>query len=476
MNNLINLKSNAIIDPQAQRIVDYLSELGLPAENIIADQSQREIVGENLSTLISKIPDEQKKDAVYLSKFVVGAGIGLFDYSLNAIWNEVVLKLRSKVVLYGIDIFFDAAIGSSKAREFYDSEEHLSSIKDSVLLDTCRKLELINDVTYKKLKHILEMRNDIGISHPNRYSINAYELLSYLQTCIQDVLSDNPTAAALQVQAFIANLKDRKIPLDATAQQGIESQIAQLPSNMCENLLRTIFGIYVSPETEPPVRKNISLIAPKLWDSCGDDVKFKLGILLEGYNINLYEIKHSLGIEFFEIVGGQSFRSPSERAIIVDRLLSELESKHNGWDNFHHEAPIAAEIYSYVPDQSSIIEHLAFKLFKIIMICRIGNGVSYQSGVSPVGKRYYDAILAMSGDKYAPHVMAALPHYEIKMRLNNERCLRHAVDALKIVRKYTINERISECLDYLINNLPHNRNCLSSKEFKTMSAHYIKWL
>lgn len=217
MNNLINMKSNAIIDPQAQLIVDYLSELGLPAENIIADQSQREIIGENLNTLISKIPDGQKEDAVYLSKFVVGAGIGLFDYSLNAIWNEVVLKLRSKVVMYGIDIFFDAAIGSSKAREFYNAEEHLSSVKDSVLLDTCRKLELINDITYKKLKHILEMRNDIGISHPNKYSINAYELLSYLQNCIQDVLSDNPTAAALQVQAFIANLKSRKIPLDTTA-------------------------------------------------------------------------------------------------------------------------------------------------------------------------------------------------------------------------------------------------------------------
>ncbi|ACB95131.1 hypothetical protein Bind_1498 [Beijerinckia indica subsp. indica ATCC 9039] len=39
-----------------------------------------------------------------------------------------------------------------------------AALKDAVLLDTCRKLKLISDTTYKKLKHILDMRNDIGIS------------------------------------------------------------------------------------------------------------------------------------------------------------------------------------------------------------------------------------------------------------------------------------------------------------------------
>ncbi len=63
--------------------------------------------------------------------------------------------------MYGLDIFFDAAVGGGKAREFYSTEDDLASLKDSVLLDTSRKLELISDTTYKKLKHILDMRNDI---------------------------------------------------------------------------------------------------------------------------------------------------------------------------------------------------------------------------------------------------------------------------------------------------------------------------
>jgi len=416
-----------------------------------------------------------KKDARYLSKFVVGAGFGLFDYSLNAVWNEVVINLRKKAVLYGLDIFFDAAVGGSKAREYYSSEEDLSSLKDSVLLDTCRKLELISDTTYKKLKHILDMRNDIGISHPNSYTINAYELLGYLQNCIQDVLNDNPTEAALQVQAFIKNLKAMTAALDNTAKQAIEKKITELPTHLCGSLMRTVFGIYVAPETDPAVRKNISRIAPALWQACADEAKYKLGIVLEGYNVNLFKDKHTLGEQFFEVVGGNAFRSPGERVIIIDELITELLDKHNGWDNFHHEPPVAAQLYSYVPDQNSIFDNLAMRLFKVIMMCRIGRGVSYCEGVSPGGRKYYDSILALAGDKFAPFVMASLSNFEIKNKLHNALCRKHAKTSLEIVKTNVINARLIECLDYLIANIEAGMGCVDNADFKKLSAGYIRW-
>lgn len=198
MNTFISqTNANSLVDPQAQRLVDFLRDAGLPYDNIMADPQERAIIAANLPAYLSTLSPQVKRDARYLSKFVIGAGSGLFDYALNAIWNEVVIDLRKKASLYGLDIFFDAAVGGSKTREFYKSEDDLGSLKDSVLLDTCRKLELISDVTYKKLKHILDMRNDIGISHPTTYTINAYELLGWLQTCVQDVLNDRPTDAAI---------------------------------------------------------------------------------------------------------------------------------------------------------------------------------------------------------------------------------------------------------------------------------------
>ena len=406
---------------------------------------------------------------------MVGVGIGLFDYSLNAVWNEVVINLRKKAVLYGLDIFFDAAVGGSKAREYYTSEDDLSSLKDSVMLDTSRKLELISDTTYKKLKHILDMRNDIGISHPNTYSINAYELLGYLQNCIKDVLNDNPTPAALQVQAFIKNLKTTVNVIDKAAKQTIEKKIAELPSHLCGSLLRTVFGIYVAIETDQTVRKNISLIAHALWNACADEAKYKLGIVLEGYNVNLFEEKHKLGQQFFGIVGGNAFRSPSERVIIIDELITDLSEKHGGWDNFHHEPPVAAQLYSYVPDQNSIFENLAMRLFKTVLMCRVGRGMSYCEGVSPGGKKYYDNILGLAGDKFAAHVMASLAHFEIKSRLHNPICRKHAKCALETVKNHVINARLIECLEYLIAKIETSMNCVDNSEFKKLSAGYINW-
>jgi len=462
-----------LIDPQAQRVVDFLQQIGLPADNIIAEQSERAIIGQNLPGYIESLPQEIKRDARYLSKFVVGAGFGLFDYSLNAIWNEVVLDLRKKAITYGIDIFFDSAVGGGKNREFYKTEDDLGSLKDAVLLDTCRKLELISDTTYKKLRHILDMRNDIGISHPTNYTINAFELLGWLQTCIQDVLNDCPTEAALQVQAFIKNLKSHAAPIDAATQRTIESKISELPSHHVASILRTTFGIYVSPETDPQVRKNISVIAPAIWGNCIDEPKYKLGIILEGYNTNLHRDKYELGGQFFQVVGGNPFRSPGERAVIVDTLLDQLLEKHNGWDNFHHEAPVADSVASCIQEQNDILPNNAEKLVKVIMMCRIGRGVTYCSGVSPRGKDYYDYILSKLGDKYASHAMAILTHYEIQRKLGGSVCRAQAKQALEIIKQSVVNARLIECLDYLISRIENSGKCVLDSDFKKLSAQYI---
>lgn len=474
MSALTSKPQMQLIDPQAQIVVDFLRNVGLPHDNIIAAHDQRAIIGQNLPNFIESLPAEVKQGARYLSKFVVGAGFGLFDYSLNAIWNEVVLDLHKKAIAYGLDIFYDAAIGG-KAREFYQVEDDLRSLKDAVLLDTCRKLELISDTTHKKLKHILDMRNDIGISHPTNYTINAFELLGWLQTCIQDVLNDRPTEAALQVQAFIQNLKTYTQPLEAANLATISSKIGALASHHCGNILRTMFGIYVAPDTDPQVRKNISLLAVSLWKASSDDTKYRLGLTLEGYNTNLYRDKYQLGEQFFQSVGGNAFRSNSERAIIVDSLIDQLLEKHNGWDNFHHEAPVADSISSYINGQQDILQNFAPKLIKVTLMCRIGRGMSYCNGVSPRGRPYYDRILGLLGDQFTPTALVALTQYEIQAKLERDICRQQACLALGVLKAGVVNQRLQECIDFLIANLPATGKAVFDNRFKTLSSGYITW-
>lgn len=474
MSTLVPQAAMQLIDPQAQLVVDFLQHMGLPHDNIITAQDQRLIIGNNLPAYIAGLPANVKQDARYLSKFVVGAGFGLFDYSLNAIWNEVVLDLHKKVIAYGLDIFYDAAVGG-KAREFYQVEDDLRSIKDAVLLDTCRKLELISETTHKKLKHILDMRNDIGISHPTNYTINAFELLGWLTTCIQDVLNDRPTPAALQVQAFIQNLKKHTQPLDTANVANIANKINELASHHCGNILRTMFGIYVAQDTDPQVRKNIALLAVSVWAASSDQAKYALGLTLEGYNTNLYQDKYVLGEQFFQAVHGNSFRSNAERSIIVDALIDELLAKHNGWDNFHHEGPAADAVMSFINGQQDLLPNFAFKLVKVFLLCRIGRGIPYNDGVSPRGRLYYDRLLTLLGDQYAAMALAALSHYEIQNQLEKVICRQQAVAALQVLKTTVVNARLIEAIDFLLTHLPANGKAVFDARFKTLTTGYITW-
>lgn len=463
-----NSNSNVIsVDSQSESALSFLREAGLPTENIIAPTDERQIVGHNLPAYLDKLSREVKQDARYLSKFVIGAATGLFDYSLNAIWNEVVLALRKKAITYGIDIFFDSAV-SGKNREFYSKDDDLVYLKDAVLLDTCKKLELISETTFRKLKYILDMRNDIGISHPTDYSITAYELLSWLQTCINDVLKDQPTEAALQVQQFITNLKKYAEPLNETDKEIIKRGLVKLPVYHLGNILKTIFSIYISEDTNIDVRKNILSLAPDIWNNSLDEVKYKLGITLAGYSTNLHKEKYKLGEQFFSIVDGNNYRTIEERVILVDSILDELFSKHNGWDNFHNEAPVAANLSSYIQESKDITPNNINKLVKVILSCRIGKGVSYCNGVSPRAKEYYDDILSKLGDKYTPYVISALKDYEIKVKLDKDICRQQLKEALIIIKQSVIAPRLIDSLNYLIERIESNGSCMLDKEFKIL--------
>lgn len=471
---IITGNHNQLVDRQAQLVVDFLKSIGLPSDNIIATHDERMIIGQNLPAYIASLSHDVKKDARYLSKFVVGAGFGLFDYSLNAIWNEVVIDLHKKAIGYGLDIFFDSAVGG-KTREFYKSESDLPSLNDVVLLDTCHKLELISKTTHKKLRHILDMRNDIGISHPTNYTINAFELLGWLKTCIQDVLNDRPTEAALQVQAFIQNLRTYTQPLDSAKVTSIQAKVKSLASHHCGSILRTMFGIFVAVETDVQVRKNIAVLAPAIWQSSLSETKYKLGLVLEGYNTNLYKEKYDLGAQFFTVVSGNSFRSASERSIIVDTLLDQLSEKHSGWDNFSNEAPAAYNLISYAGSQNDILDNFSQKLIQVVITCRVGRGVSYCGGVSPRGKEYYDKIISFFGDKFTPGVFAALASHSIQYRLDSQVCRTQACEALKVLRAGVVNARLLECIDFLITNLALNRSAVLDTRFKELTAGFLMW-
>lgn len=471
MNNLTI--SNALQATDTTQFESYLAALGLPTENIIAPTSERQKIENNLTPFLQSLPSEVKKDARYLSKFVAGAAIGLFDASLNYIWNEVVVNLRNKVNIYGLDLFFDAAVGGDR-REFYKTVEDLAGIKDNTLINTCRKLELISEIVYVKLHHILTMRNDIGSSHPNTYDINAFELLGWLQTCVQDVLNDQPSESAIQIKAFIENLKKSTFVLDENTIKGMESPLNNLSLQNTDNLLNSIFGIYIADNTNNIVQKNISLFAPYIWERSSENLKFKLGIKVDGFKNNLMEEKHTKGNEFFNFCNGNRYLSLDTRIIALDTQTDELLDARYGWDNYHHEPKFIQKIMSYIIQESDIPQERISKIIKVILICRIGKGISYNEGVAPIAKPLYDKFLKLLGDDSILIAIQAIHTNEIKASLTNEICQRQMLNILNIFKENARSERIQEILDYLLLHIRNLSKVHLDKHYLDLTKPYFK--
>ncbi|MCU5774385.1 hypothetical protein N5923_15680 [Erwiniaceae bacterium BAC15a-03b] len=469
---LIAKPGTGLLSTDTTKFEVYLAYLGLPTENIIAPLPERQIIENNLPAFIESLPAEVKRDARYLSKFVAGAAIGLFDASLNYVWNEVVLNLREKVVVYGLDMFFDAAVGGGR-RELYSTEEDLSGLKDNTLINTCRKLELISDIVYTKLNHILTMRNDIGASHPNSYSINAFELLGWLQTCVQDILNDKPSASAIQIKSFIENLKRSTNVLDEATIQSMERPLNDLSLQNTDNLLNSIFGIYTTDSTGNVIRKNIALFAPHIWNKSSENVKYKLGVTLDGYKNNLHNEKHALGIEFFTFCDGNRYQSLDSRIISLDGHADDLLEARYAWDNFYNEPPHMQKILSYLKTENDIPSERVNKLIKTVLICRIGKGIPYNSGVSPAGRPMYDQFFGMLGDQNIINTVIAMHSNEVRVNLDNKHCQLHMVRVLTLLRANARSERIQEIIDFLIANQTILHKVHNDKRYRDLTKNHI---
>ncbi|MGO4972011.1 hypothetical protein ACTQ56_08480 [[Clostridium] aminophilum] len=447
VNNEI-VESNGALVEQMTRFEDILNNWGLPSENIIAPEKERQDIMLMLPSLIASIPDEQKRDATYLSRFVAGAAIGLFDASLNYVWNEVVVSLRKKIVYFGLDTFFDNAV-SDKIRDQYKNEDDLSGIKDRTMLETLKKLEWISNTVYLKLCHILDMRNQVGASHPNTYDINSFELLGWLKTCVTEVINDKPSSSAVHIKEIVERIKMSTSPLDKVTIESIGNSVSQFSSTMAGTLLRSLFGIYVTDKTTVEARNNILLLSKEIWKYCRDDIKYDLGAKKLLFRNNLQQDKENLAYKFLENCNGLPYLSLTEKSLEISSLCDDLYSAHSGWDNFYNEPPIAREIMKYISSASDIPKDREVKLINTFLECRIGREVSNGSGVSEGALEYYDNFFKMLTEDQIKTTLVELKNHMESVNPTGSTG-KNARTIIDIINRGDLSDRLREIIKYII--------------------------
>lgn len=449
-----------------QNFERYLQDLGLPHEGIIATDRERRIMATNLPETIHELTPQSKRGAVYLSKFVASSAIGLYDASLNYLWNEVVVSLREKVKVYGLELFYDAAVGG-ELRETYSEEEDLISIKDNTLIDTCRKLEIISDLLHEKLKHILYMRNNIGASHPNMESIKTFELLGWLETCVNDIIEDRPSEAALFVKQLIYNLKQDNLTIDQPRLEHIKENLTKQNTRLSGNLLITLFGIFTKKNTSPNVRDNILKLVPVVWEASPEEKKYEIGFKLDHFALHLDEATLELGNRFLEKCNGVNYKTEGTRSRELDSILTRLIDAHYSFDNFHHEVPLARQIQRYIVEESDILPSIEDKLIEYVLICRIGNGRWYCEGVSPGAEPIYNGIVKLLNSKQVNKLIKFMSEPEIRNQFNMENCVSQTIELLNLINLDLQEDRTREAIEFIISNIKNYKtNIFNTKELQ----------
>ncbi len=395
----------------------YLSELGLPTESVLVAPVERMRVLNNLPDVANDLPADQRARAYYISKFVAACGAGLFDAALNFLWNETVNNLREKVARFDLEYFLDSTITDPKRRSTFRSADDLAKLEDWELIRGCLETGIISEIGFKHLDYIRDIRNYASAAHPNQNQLTGLQVVSWLETCIKEVLSKEPAGGVIEVRKLLRSLRAEALgPGDISP---IADSLERLPDDLVRSLARATFGMFTDPSIAAEVRNNIVLIAPPLWAVCQDPVRYEMGVKHETFAVNGEVARRSLARQFLEAVDGLSYLPASALGGEIEAAVADLLRVHNGFNNFHNEPAYAHVLEKLVPQNGRIPPNVERDYVKVLLLCRIGNG----HGVSDAAQPVYNALISRWSER---HIIALLrlmgDDKEVESRLQFSLC------------------------------------------------------
>ena len=368
-------------------LAGFLGSLGLPTENVLVDFKERRFVLQSLQETVEVLPYDERAKAFYLSKFSVSISVGLFDAALNFLWDEAILALRKLAVSIDLSYFFDTAEERETYRSRLQSEDDLKLLDDFTLIDTCARVGLLTDVNRERLRHVNYMRNHASAAHPNQSELTGQEMVSWLSNCLRYAITARPDLAVIQTKQLLTNIRTTVIPNKDVPV--IAGDFQKFTIDRIDDLLWTLFGIYVDPGQRADCRANIAKLAPQVWALASEDRKLQVGARHEHFIKQADQQRKTFADEFLVRVNGQQYRSEDVLAgELLDKLRS-LEAAHNAMNNFYNEWPHAKSLESSLPVSGVVPRAARGDWVKVITKCHIGNGLGYYGGVDTSADQHY---------------------------------------------------------------------------------------
>lgn len=327
-------------------MLSAFSFLGLPTEQVLVSVSERKKVFRDVSDVLELIPKNILPNSIYISKFLSAVSAGLFDAALNYLWDETISQLRDRIAQYDIQYFFDIVFSGEK-RSKYSDKSDLCKVDDSDLIQGAKEIGIITDIGYRLLNDIKYMRNWASAAHPNQVELTGLQLISWLETCIKEVISLPQSNITIEIRKLLKNIKSNVIS-DVEAET-ISDFFCTLDREKAESLCNGFFGIYCRNDTNLDTRRNIKLLLPKLWEIVSEDFKWEIGIKFGKHKINNNQAEAELARNFLQIVDAESYLPESIRSTELRIALEELNKAHYAFcNNFYLEPSCARQVSNLV--------------------------------------------------------------------------------------------------------------------------------
>ncbi|MBG1242831.1 hypothetical protein [Nostoc sp. NZL] len=422
-------------------VLGFLTEQGLPTDSVLVSVNERVIVFRNLTDVLSKINDEQKPRSVYISKYIAAVASGLFDAALNYLWDETILELRKRVSQYDISYFYDNAVNSPEKRKNLNSEDDLVKVNDSELIEGGRKIGLISEIGYKHLDTIRYMRNWVSAAHPNQNEITGLNLISWLETCIKEVISLPLSNGTIEIQKFLKNIKKNNIS-ESDARQ-IAAFFIELNQEQTNNLASGLFGIYTRLDTTPQTRQNLHRLIPHLWDRVDEQSRQQFGTKYGRFVANNDQLEAKRALEFLEIVSGKSYIPEALLSAEIDTAVDNLLNAHRGWDNFNNEPPFAKALETLINVRGQVPLQIREKyvLGLVEVFITNGNGISRNAEIS------YKSLIERFDTTQAVMVILSFNNTIIASKLQHDLCQNKYHELLKMMKLKVSAPAVKELID-----------------------------
>jgi hypothetical protein len=437
------------IDAFSPAMAGYLSEIGLPIENVLAPVGERRKVIESLPVVLDLLPLQARQKAIYLTRFTVAISVGLFDGALTYLWDETIKALRKLVANFDLAYFYSVAEKISSRNKSFQTEDDLSQVGEHDLLEACRRIGLLTDVNHKRLEYVNYMRNHASAAHPNENEIDGFEIVAWLTNCLRHAITAEPEHSVIKIKVLLENIRTQVVPpADIPV---IGADIEKLGNERIDDLLWTLFGIYTDPKQTPDTRTNIELLAPYVWNPSSEDRKYEVGAKYGTFRKNAEIQRKDAAERFLAVVKGSGYKDEDSLAGELIDKLGNLKTVHYGHNNFYNEYAHAKILGESLPLNGAIPRAARAFWVKVICTCFIGNGLGFREGVDASAAPYYAKYINAFTEAEIIEFLHLFTDAEFTVPLDRTKCDQRTRGLARLLRVKAVSVYVQRALDSVVN-------------------------